>query len=742
MNKNVVLVGNPNSGKSTLFNLLTGAKQKVGNWPGVTVEKKEGVLKVNDKTIDVIDLPGLYSLAAASLDEAGIDEKISFNYLNDAKKPFVVNVLDATNLERNLYLTTQLMTWQLPMVVVLTKMDLAKKQGITINVNALSEALGTVVLESDNKKCDAIKKYLAHETAKAATKTLPLPPPVAALKNHITNHLSNQGTNANDLAMMMIENQSLTELARLVPIDETLKATLDEDIPLEVASAAYQFAHEVTQQCLKQKGVMHHKVTRVLDGLFLNRFLGLPFFFLIMYMMFFFAIDVGGAFQDAFSEISHLCFVDAPSFYANALGLPKALIALVPGGIGQGITTTLTFIPTLFALFFFLAFLEGSGYIARAAFLMDKGMQLLGLPGKAFVPMLLGFGCNVPAILGTRTLRSERDRILTILMVPFMSCSARLAIFSVFVAAFFPEGGALIVLSLYLIGILIAVFTGFILKKSLLQGEHAPLILELPNYELPKLNLLIKEANRRLSAFLKRGIRVIIPACMILSALNALTFSGELSADGQNSILAYVGKAFTPLFSPMGISQDNWPATVGLITGALAKEVVIGTLNTLYSANESLAFFATDSLNFFGQLKAALQTIPQNLLALPKNFFSPLAAASISVNGAFYGTLSAKFISFKAAYAYLLFTLLYVPCISTLAVIKKELNDFWMLFSLIWSTALAYLLATGFYTLSQMTLSWWLITLVMIGLTTFYGLLIFSLRLLFSNQVKYGMKPC
>jgi ferrous iron transport protein B len=317
----------------------------------------------------------------------------------------------------------------------------------------------------------------------------------------------------------------------------------------------------------------------------------------------------------------------------------------------------------------------------------------MGLPGKAFVPLIIGFGCNVPAIMATRTLENKRDRILAIMMSPFMSCSARMAIFAVFTAAFFPVGGQNIVFALYFIGITMAIFTGWFLRRTVLPGELTPFIMELPSYHLPSLKTLLMQTWNRLKTFLFRAGKLIVPICMLIGSLNAIKL------DKQNSVLSYVGKKVTPLFSPMGIRQSNWPATVGLLTGTLSKEIVIATLNTLYSEEGHLTTIENTEFHFCKGMREALYSIPENFKALPGAFSNPLSASAkqLSINAQVYGYMYQQFGGKVGAFAYLLFILLYVPCASTMAVITKELNARWMVFSVVWSTGLAYAAAVLFY---------------------------------------------
>ncbi len=338
-----------------------------------------------------------------------------------------------------------------------------------------------------------------------------------------------------------------------------------EEADILLADARYQFIQHITQQCVTHSAVVKTNWTARLDSILLNRVLGIPIFLGVMYLLFVFAINIGGAFQDFFDISSQTIFVDGFAYLLNQVGAPTWLTALLANGIGKGFNTTVTFIPVIGSMFLFLAFLEDSGYMARAAFVVDRFMRALGLPGKAFVPMIVGFGCNVPAVMGARTLENKRDRILTIMMTPFMSCGARLAIFAVFTTAFFPRGGQNIVFALYLIGIVMAVLTGFLLRRTVLKGEVAPLVMELPAYHLPRIKTLLLHAWQRLKGFVFRAGKLIVPICVLIGALNSLNIDGSMNTgEGDaHSLLSVAGQWATPIFAPMGIGRNNWPATVG-----------------------------------------------------------------------------------------------------------------------------------------------------------------------------------
>lgn len=696
-----VLIGNPNCGKTTLFNALTGDNQRVGNWSGVTVEQKKGHFRLGDSLVELTDLPGVYALAAHT-EGLSLDEQIAAQAIVSIEADCIINVLDACHLERHLYLTSQILELGRPVVVVLNMMDIAQQRGISIDCDQLSKALGCPVIPIQAHK--NIGLSVLHEAllaVPAPTKPLVLPydKTVTHTLDLIQHELINKSLNkvlAYYYAHRLAEG-NLLEAQALFSLD--LSHLQAQALDIAMADARYQRIHEMTLAAQKRASDASEHFTAKLDQIVLNRFLAIPIFLSMMYLMFLFAIDIGGAFQDFFDISTDTVFVQGSAFVLQSIHAPNWLIALIAHGVGKGINTTLTFIPVIGAMFFFLSLLETSGYMARAAFVVDKAMRALGLPGKSFVPMIVGFGCNVPAVMAARTLDSERDRLLTVMMSPFMSCSARLTIYAVFVAAFFPSGGQNIVFSLYLIGILMAVFTGFLLRKTLVQGNDSPLILELPAYHKPALARLLKETTLRLRIFVLRAGRLIIPVCVILGALNAITLSGGLSTQEANaqSLLSTIGQWITPLFAPMGITQDNWPATVGLLTGVLAKEVVIGTLNALYAQAGHVA--AVAPFDLLQGLSAALWSIPQHLSELGSALWHPLSVSPIEVKlqEAVYGQMLARFDGQRGAYAYLLFVLLYLPCVSTVAAIRQEASKRFMWVSVAWSFIIAYAVAVVFY---------------------------------------------
>ncbi len=734
------LVGNPNCGKTTLFNALTNGCQCVGNWPGVTVERKSGFFTEQQQMIEVVDLPGTYSLNVVS--DSAVDERIACEYILNRHVDVIVNILDASNLERHLYLTLQLLDMRVPMIVAVNMMDIADQRQIKIDLKKLEKKLGCSVIPlAANKNQGIVELKQAIYTHPMLSSPLTTQT-ILTEKNSLTQAAIAELTTKTEsdfLAMRLLEGDLFAQekitpdiKAQVLNWQARIQSETGEDADIVLADARYNYIQTLIADCIVKNSVNTPTVTARIDKIVLNRVLGIPIFLAVMYLMFFFAINIGGAFQDFFDISGNTIFVGGVNYLLTQLSVPAWLTALIANGIGKGINTTITFIPVIGAMFLFLALLEDSGYMARAAFVVDRLMRVLGLPGKSFVPMVVGFGCNVPGVMAARTLENKRDRILTVMMSPFMSCGARLAIYAVFVAAFFPIGGQNIIFVLYLIGILMAMLTGFLLRKTLLKGESAPLIMELPPYHIPHFRTLSLHAWQRLKGFVLRAGKLIVPICILLGTLNSLNVEGTLnSGDGDvHSILSVLGLWITPIFSPMGIQMDNWPAAVSLLTGVLAKEVVVGTLNTLYSQLGHLSVIQADTYSFWGGLQSAFVSIPANLVQLGSSLSHPvLAKASVhNLSQSVYGLMYQHFDGQVGAMAYLLFVLLYFPCISTTAAMVREVSRVWTVFSVLWTTGVAYCVAVGFYQAATFvrhpfSSSLWLITLISV-----VGLAIFSIR--------------
>lgn len=736
------VVGNPNCGKTTLFNILTGSRQHVGNWPGVTVEKKSGEYQFDGKTITVVDLPGTYSLESDD-DSVSLDEKVARDFVASRQAQLIVNIIDASNIERNLYLTSQLIEMRVPMIVALNMMDALKKRGVNIDIAALAQQLGCPVIpitaasgqgivhlqqtinaafHQPQTPNAAIAYHPAIETAVAAlSMTLPL---TAVAATH--------GCDMRWLALRLLENDTLAkqlagpEFSRIaVDLRSMIEVETDDEIDILAADARYGMVNQWVQATVCKQHEVSRNTTDKIDAIVLNRFLGIPIFLLVMYAMFMFTINIGSAFVDFFDQAVGALLVDGLHVFLMSLGWPEWLLVLISNGIGGGIQVVATFVPIVGFLFVFLSMLEDSGYMSRAAFVMDRFMCVIGLPGKSFVPMIVGFGCNVPAIIATRTLDNQRDRVLTNLMNPFMSCGARLPVYALFAAAFFPVGGQNLVFGLYLFGIVVAVFTGLIMRHTLLKGEPTPFLMELPTYHLPTLRGIYIKTWDRLRTFIVNAGKLIVPMVLVLNILNSLGTDGSFGQENSDrSVLSEIGRLLTPAFKPMGIHEDNWPATVGIFTGVLAKEAVVGTLNALYSQMASADSTPQPTEFELGAaLLAAVQTIPDNLSAVADKLLDPLgigianvgdlaaAAQRQQVDIATFQVMRQHFDGITGAFAYLLFILLYAPCVAATAAIYRENGAGWAGFVVCWTTFLAYTIATLFYqvmTYSQHPATTWI----------------------------------
>jgi ferrous iron transport protein B len=737
---NVAIAGNPNCGKSTLFNGLTGGKQRVGNWPGVTVERKEGVFQIGETEVCLVDLPGIYSLSAYSE-----DEKIAEAYLTSGAPELIVNVLDASNLERNLFLTLQLIEMKVPLVVVLNMWDVAEAKGTRIDPDRLSLFLDCPVLPvtATNLTSIEVVKHLVAEkvhSPQASSLQISYPPElereIALLEPALSGSEYARILSARWIAVKVLEGDEVLEahLQKEDLLDATqlaearLRTEQSKDsADIIIADTRYAFIEEVIRESV-QKGPDTKSITDKIDAIVLNKYLGIPFFLFAMYMVFWATINLGGVFIDFFDLAFGAIFVDGVSGILEGVGAPQFIISLLGSGVGGGIQTLATFIPIIFIMFLMISLLEGLGYMARAAFVMDRVMRWIGLPGKAFIPLLVGFGCTVPAIMATRTLENKRDRFLTVFMAPFMSCGARLPVYALFAAAFFPEQGQNIIFALYMLGILLAVLTGLLLKSTLFKGEPAHFIMELPPYHFPQLGFLFGHAYIRLKSFLQRSGRILIPVITVLGLLNTMGTDGSFGNENtENSVLSYMGKKVTPAFASMGIEEDNWPASVGLFTGLFAKEVIVGTLNALYFQGASQDESDQDSAPplAFGvgaSLKDAFKTIPANLIGLGQTLTDPLGlnintqdaaevSESVGVDQSIFTAMRLRFSGGPyQAFAYLIFILLYAPCVVAVTATKREIGLILTVLQVYYSTMLAWVLATLFYQVMVGGSVFWIVT--------------------------------
>jgi len=721
------LAGNPNCGKTTLFNGLTGAKQKVGNWPGVTVERKIGSYSHLNKDVEVVDLPGIYSLSATSL-----DEEIARDYVISGKPDLIVNIVDASNIERNLYLTVQLLEMKVPVVIALNMMDIVKQRRIKIHVKQLENFLGCPVVPTvanKNKGIDQIKDAI--NTAAVNKKSSPvaveypaeIEKAIANLIPLVEKDASQSSIDARWLSVKLLEGDEMaihmagdSVKSLLTKARKEIKANLGEDCDIMVADCRYGFINGIYRDAVQKKLEVRRTVSDAIDTVLLSRALGIPFFLFAMYITFMITINMGGCFIDFFDIFFGTIFVDGFGKLLSNLHFPEWLITFLAGGIGGGIQTMSTFIPPIGFMFLCLSMLEDSGYMARAAFVMDRFMRYVGLPGKSFVPMLVGFGCNVPAIMATRTLDNERDRTLTIMMNPFMSCGARLPVYALFAAAFFPHSGSALVFGLYLTGIALAIMTGFILKSTVLKGQTSHFIMELPPYHRPTFRGVIIHTYDRLKQFMFRAGKVLMPIFVILAFMNSMGTDGSFGHENsKTSVLSAVGQSITPIFQPMGLTQENWPATVGIFTGVFAKEAVVGTLNALYAdmGETEETEGEEESFSFWEGIKAAFTSIPEAFSELGGTVTNPLGididddltdieavAEEQEVSASTFGAMTKRFDGRIGAIAYLLFVLIYYPCLAAVAAIYRETNLKWTIFICTYLTLLAWAVATLFYQLA------------------------------------------
>lgn len=599
----IALAGNPNCGKTTLFNNLTGANHYVGNWAGVTVEKKEGVWNFKDNSISVIDLPGIYSLSPYSL-----EERIAKDYIENSDVDVVVNVVDASFLERNLYLTTQLVELGKPVILAMNMMDEIEKKNIKIDVSKMSKLLGIPII------------------------------PMVALK----------GKGFEELYETILDISSNNTDLRKIEIAEG-----ESDV--SEASRRYKFIDDVISETVIYGNKDIHNLTDKIDRVLLNGFWGIPIFAVVMATIFYLTFTVGGFFTDYLDVFINEDFAGMMRTLLEGIKVSPWLVSLIVDGIVGGVGGVLTFVPNIAILFLAISLLEDSGYMARVAFIMDKWMSKVGLNGKSFIPMILGFGCNVPAIMGTRTLESENDRLIAILTNPFMSCGARFPVYVLFASVFFKGYETLVTFSLYALGVIMAITVSYVFRKTLFKGEESPFLMELPTYRVPDGKSLFIHVWERVKGYITKAGTVILGASVLIWIILNFNFQGM--AEIGDSFGYYIGKALVPFFKPLGFG--NWQNALSLISGIVAKEIVVANTAILYGVGE-------------GAGMAQLSTV------LLENF-TPLSA-----------------------YAFLVFVLLYTPCVAVIGVIKRETNSWkWTFFSVFYQILIAWIMAFLVYNIGR-----------------------------------------
>ena len=650
------LVGNQNCGKTTLFNQLTGARQHVGNFPGVTVDRKDGSILGHPNTL-VTDLPGIYSMSPYSSEEI-----VSRNFVLEEKPRAIINIVDATNIQRNLYLTMQLLEMDVPMVLALNMMDeVVGNQGF-IDVNAMEAMLGIPVIPISAAKNEGVDELVQHAIHIAKYQEQPLKQDFCGKEDHggavhrcihavihlIEDHAQAAGLPGRFAATKAIEGDPLilkqlhldqNELELLEHIVQQMETERGLDRSAAIADMRFEFIERLCEQTVvkpreSRERLRSERIDRVLTG----KYTAIPCFLGIMVLVFYLTFNVVGAWLQDLLAAGIDALAAAADTWLTAVHVNPAIHSLVIDGIFTGVGSVLSFLPIIVTLFFFLSMMEDSGYIARVAFVMDKLLRKIGLSGKSIVPMLIGFGCTVPAVMSTRTLTSERDRKMTILLTPFMSCTAKLPIYAFFVSAFFPGRGGLIMAGLYILGILIGILAALVYKETLFRGEPIPFVMELPNYRLPGLKNVTQLLWEKAKDFLQRAFSIILIATVAVWFLQSFDLHLNMVSDSAHSILAVVSGAIAPLFAPLGLG--DWRICTALICGVMAKESVVSTLEVLFG----------------GSITAAL---------------SPLAAACL-----------------------LVFSLLYTPCVAAIASIKRELGTRWAVAVVVWQCALAWVAAS------------------------------------------------
>lgn len=659
------LAGNQNCGKTTLFNQLTGSNQHVGNFPGVTVDQKVGQMK-SQPDCSVVDLPGIYSLRPYTNEEI-----VTRDFLLNEKPDGIINIVDATNIERNLYLTLQLMEMRIPMVLALNMMDEVRNNGGTINVEKMSEALGIPVVPISAAKNEGIEELVQAAVRVAKEKQLakvvdfckqgPVHRCIHSVCHQIEDHAEKAGLSVRFSCSKLIENdtrivdmlqlsQNELELVEHSIIEMEAEAGMDRNAAL--ADMRYDFIESVcADTVIKCEESKEHIRSVKIDSILTHRYFAIPIFILVMFLVFFLTFNVFGA---VLSDLLSMLIDDITALVDKGLtayGINPVVHSLVIDGIFAGVGSVLSFLPIIVVLFFFLSILEDTGYMARIAFVMDKLLRKIGLSGRSIVPLLVGFGCTVPAVMASRTLSSERDRRMTIMLTPFMSCSAKIPIYAVFAAAFFPQYAALVMIGMYLTGIIIGIIVALIFDRTVFRGKPIPFVMELPNYRFPSAKSVLLLMWDKAKDFLQRAFTIIFLATVIIWFLQSFDSRLNVVTDSADSILAAIGHLLAPVFAPLGF--NDWRIPTALITGFTAKEAVISTLGVL-----------------MGTSTAALGPALHSL-------FTPVSAIS-----------------------FLVFTLLYTPCVAAIAAVKRELESGWLALGVVvLQCVVAWLAAFGVYLL-------------------------------------------
>ncbi len=702
----VAVAGNPNAGKSTLINAIAGSRLHVGNWPGVTVEKKEALFEVEGRTIRLVDLPGCYSLSPYSQEEI-----ITRDYLVNEKPDLIVNVVDATNLERNLYLTIQLLELGIPMILALNIYDEAVAKGYQINTHQMEQVLGIAVVPTSATRKTGLDDLMQRVVSVAAD--LPAHRPrvlnygedIETVLSGLKRHLAEQHATLLEqyphrwLLLKLLEGDALVLKAASVSADllplhllEHLQRAHGDDIEGLLADQRYGLATGLSREVLHKPEKRSIELTERIDRVVLNRFLGIPIFAVAMWLLFKLTFDLSSPFSDWLDAMTSGPFKRWVTAILGGIGAPDWTVSLVNDGVIAGVGSVLVFVPVIFAMMFFITFLEGSGYMARAAFVMDRAMHAIGLHGKSFIPMLLGFGCNVPGIYATRTLENPKDKILTALLIPLMSCGARLPVYVLFVGIFFPDNAGTVIWVLYILGMLLAVLMGYIFKKTLFRGEAPMFIMELPPYRMPSFTSLCLHTWEKGKHFLiKAGTYIFAVSVLVWFMLN-LPWGVEQKRD---SYLGKAGATIAPIFQPVGFG--SWEAASALITGVIAKEIVVGTMGEIYApaaeetATEQQPTLGEDLKEIVVSFGGAIKTAVSTVLYLPQEEEPEEEQSALKT------ALRGQFTPLSS-FAFMAFVLLYMPCVVVGAAMRQEFGTWkWAGVAFAYSTVLAWLVALLVY---------------------------------------------
>ena len=700
----VAVAGNPNAGKSTLINAIAGSRLHVGNWPGVTVEKKEALFEFEGRSIRLVDLPGCYSLSPYTQEEI-----ITRDYLVAEKPDLIINVVDATNLERNLYLTIQLMELEIPVVMALNIFDEAEAKGYRIDVPAMERMLGVAVVPTSatrNRGLDELIQRalaVADATESSRPRQLKYDSDVECAAETFEKAIQQEHPELVGryplrwLTYKLMEGDphvrnevNLEGGALFAEALHHLRRAHGEDIESLMADARYGLASGLTKEVLVKPELRKTELTEKIDRIVLNRFLGIPIFLAAMWLLFKLTFNLSAPFGEWIKAMVEGPFKRWAAALMGGIGAPDWTVSLVNDGVIAGVGFVLVFVPVIFAMMFFITFLEGSGYMARAAFVMDRAMHAIGLHGKSFIPMLLGFGCNVPGIYATRTLENPRDKILTALLVPLMSCGARLPVYVLFVGVFFPNNSGTVIWSLYVMGILLAILMGLIFKKTLFRGEAPMFIMELPPYRMPSFTSLCLHTWEKGKHFLfKAGTYIFAVSILVWFMLN-LPWGVEHKRD---SYLGQSGAAMAPIFQPMGFG--TWEAASSLITGVIAKEIVVGTMGEIYTPKhdekKETPTLGEDLKEIVVSFGAAAKTAVTTLLFIPgeEEKEKDQSALNQAVKAGFTPLTS---------YAFMAFVLLYMPCMIVGAAMRQEFGTWkWVAVAFSYQTVLAWTVALIIY---------------------------------------------